>query len=501
MGIIQKSGFWTTVVNYTGAILGGVTLTILFPIFLTPEEVGLTNILKSAAMIFAQFCCIGNSNIVLRFFPFFKSDEKQYNGIFTLTLLITLAGTVITTLLYIFFQPAIIHYYEEQSSLFTQYSLLVIPISIFLVFHTLFSAWLRSSKMKIIVPAIYIDIVLRLLFIVAVFIYSLGCISFDTFIKLYALAFVVPGIGVFIYCRKLHILSFRIKIITPTIKEYFNPILKYGLFSLFAGIGTSLVVTIDSFMLGGMIGLTSIAIYSVANGLISTLQMPYRSFLSISSPLVAEYWQKNDMKSMQSLYQKFTLNIVVISLFFFLLIWHNLDALYLNVIQNPVYAAGKWVFFILFIGKIIDIATGLNCVILSTSKKYMWDLYFAILLIIIAVISNRLLIPIWGVNGAALATTLCVILLSVLKVLIVKIFFHIQPFTNKLWIVMGIGIATCLLISIIPVFLYWMLDVVMRCGLVLILFMLPVYLLKISDEINGSINRTLKMVFPKLKIE
>jgi O-antigen/teichoic acid export membrane protein len=254
-------------------------------------------------------------------------------------------------------------------------------------------------------------------------------------------------------------------------------------------------------MLGSMVGLASVGIYGVANGLISALQMPYRSFLIISSPLVAEYWAKNDMKSMQHIYQKFTLNIVIVSLFLFLLIWHNLDALFLNVIQNPIYAAGKWVFFILAIGKIIDIATGLNCVFLSTSKKYIWDLYFAIFLLVTAIISNRLLIPLWDIKGAALATTLCVILLSVLKVLIVKKFFHIQPFTNKLWIVLGIGIAAYLLISIVPVFLHWMLDVGMRCGLALVLFMLPVYLLKISDEINGSINRTLKMVFPKLKIE
>jgi O-antigen/teichoic acid export membrane protein len=252
-------------------------------------------------------------------------------------------------------------------------------------------------------------------------------------------------------------------------------------------------------MLAGMVGLAGVAIYGIANNLLSMLQMPYRAFSNISAPLVAEYWKKNDMKSMQILYQKFTLNIVIVSIFLFLLIWHNLDSLYL--IMPEIYAAGKWVFFILFIGKIIDIATGLNYVILSTSKKYVWDLYFAVFLIITAIISNWLFIPIWGINGAALATTLCVILLGVLKVLIVKKFFHIHPFTNKLWIVMGIGIASCLLISIVPVFLHWTLDIIMRCGLAIVLYMLPIYLLKISNEINSNINRTLKMFFPKLKIE
>jgi O-antigen/teichoic acid export membrane protein len=145
-------------------------------------------------------------------------------------------------------------------------------------------------------------------------------------------------------------------------------------------------------------------------------------------------------------------------------------------------------------------STGLNSVILSTSKKYVWDVYFAVFLIITAILFNRLLIPEWGINGAALATSICITLLSVAKILVVKKLFHIQPFTNKVWIVTLLGTAVCLLISFIPVFLHWMLDVVMRSGLVIILFILPVYLFKISDEINSSINKTLKIVFPKMKI-
>jgi len=494
MGIIQRSGFWTTVINYTGAIIGFVCTLLLFPILLEPDEVGLTNILKAASLIFMQFSCIGCGSITLRFFPFFRSGEKQFNGIFTLTLLVSLTGVIITTLLYIIFQPAIISYYQEGSPLFLQYSMLVIPIAIFLLFHTLFSAWLRSL-MKIIVPAIYFEVILRLLFIIAVLIYALGYISFDTFIKLYALSFAAPSIGLFIYCRRCNILTFNLKI-TPKIKEYFKPALKYGLFCLFAGMGGILVGTIDSMMLGSMVGLASVAVYGMANNLNSFLQMPYRSFSSISSPLVAEYWQKNDMKSMQTIYQKFTLNIVIVSLFLFLLVWLNLDSLYLNI-PNEIYATGKWAFFILFVGRFFDTATGLNFVILTTSKKYVWDLYFAAFLIVTAIISNRLFIPIWGINGAAFSTSVCIMLLSVFKVFIVKKFFHIQPFTNKVWIVILIGTATCLLISTIPVFLHWTLDVVMRCGLVLVLFMLPVYLLKISVEINSNINRVLNVFFKK----
>ena len=496
MGTIQKSGFWTTVVNYTGAVLGFICLSILYPKILDPDQVGLTQILKTVATMFAQFSCMGCGNIVLRFFPFFRSGEKQYNGIFTLTFLIALTGVIITTFLFFIFQADITGYYETRSPLFLNYTMLVIPIAIFLVFHSLFSAWLRSL-LRIIVPTIFFEIILRLMFIITVFIYVWFGLSFDIFITLYALCFAVPAAGLFFYSWKCGILSFRIKI-TSKIKEYSKPAIKYGLFCLFASIGTMVVGYIDSIMLCGMIGLTSVAVYGIANNILSVLQMPYRAFSSISAPMVAQYWQQNDMKSMKTIYQKFTLNMVIVSSFLFLLIWLNLDSFYLNMPE--VYAAGKWVFFILFIGRLFDIATGLNSIILNTSKKYAWDLYFTVSLIIIAVISNRLFIPIWEVNGAALATTICISILSIFRVLMVKKFFHIQPFTGKVWIVILFGAAVCLIIMFIPKFLHWTFDIVMRSGLVVILFLLPVYLLKISDEINGNINRVLKMFFPKLKI-
>jgi len=146
-------------------------------------------------------------------------------------------------------------------------------------------------------------------------------------------------------------------------------------------------------------------------------------------------------------------------------------------------------------------STGLNSVILSTSKKYVWDLYFAVFLIVSAILFNRLLIPIWGINGAALSTSICITLLSVSKIFVVKKLFHIQPFTYKVLVVTLLGAAVCILITIIPVFLHWTLDVIMRSSLIMILFMLPIYLFKVSGEINSGINKTLTTFFPKLKIQ
>jgi O-antigen/teichoic acid export membrane protein len=484
MGVIQRNSFWTTIINYSGAVLGFVCAIFLFPRFLSPDQVGLTNILKNAALLVSQFCLLGSSNVVLRYFPFFKFDGKKFNGIFTITLLITIIGIVLTTLLYFIFQPFIVEYYQTRSSLFVQYNLLVLPIALFIVFHTLLSTWLRSL-MNIIISAFYFEIILRVIFIVIILLYATDIMPFNVFLFLFVCSYSVPAIGLFIYCYRCKILTFRVKF-TDEMKRHIKPAITYGLFCLFAAIGSSLLVTIDSFMLGGMVGLASVAVYGIANNFINILNMPYRALSAISSPLIAEYWQTNDMEKMGVIYKKFTLNIIIITVLLFLAVWLNLDSIYQKMPE--IYTTGKWAFLILFIGKFIDMATGLNSIILSTSKKYFWDFYFILFLIVIAIVSNKLLIPVWGLNGAAIATTICVIILSVLKIWIVHQFFHIQPFTKKIWVVLLIGVITYFAINFIPIHLHWIFNIAIRCALLLLLFVLPVYLLKISEEFNSLIN-------------
>lgn len=494
-GIIQKNSFWTTIVNYIGVPIGFVSAVVLFPRILSPEEVGLTNVLRSASILLAQVASLGGANIVLRFFPFFKTGERQYNGIFALTFLISLCGIVFCAALYLLFKPYIVDYYLSQSPLFAQYCLLVIPMSAFIVFYSLFSAWLRSLK-RVIVSAVYIEIVLRCCALLSVLIYAAGVITFDTFIKLFVAGFAVPAIGLLIHCGRCGILTFRVKI-TEQIRTYFKPALKYGFFCLFASLGSALVLNIDTMMLGGHVGLEDVAVYGIAINFMSMLQMPYRAMLSISGPVVAEYWQGEEMAKMGRLYKTFSLNVVIITLALFLLVWVNIDTVYL--IMPPLYSTGKWALLILFAGRFVDIATGINSVILNTSKRYHWDLYLTAFLVVSAVVTNLIFIPLFGIEGAALATTISVVLLNVIRVLLVKHFFRIQPFTRHIFIVLSIAIAAWLAISLIPVLPHWTIDLLVRCAMVALLFVLPVYLLKLSSHFNEMIDGIFKELSGRIR--
>ncbi len=489
MGIIQKNGFWGTVISYIGVAMGFVGSVLLLPRLLTPDQVGLTNTMLVVAVILSQLSALGGSQIVIRFFPFFYDEEKgKYNGIFTLTFLISLAGVVLFSLLYIVFKDAVVEYYRAKSPLFVKYCMLVIPISVSMVFYNLLSAWLRSLY-KVIAATFYIEVVLKLFPILAVIVYALGYISFDALIWCYAFGFSIPAICLLVHCARLGMLTTKIKI-TPQIKTYVRPAIAYGIFCLFAGFGGTLVTQIDSVMIGGMIGLAQVAVYNIAAHFISVLHMPYRALTTISSPLVARYWKDGDMGAMQSLYTKFTLNILIITLWMFLLVWVNIDSVY--KLMPPFYATGKWVILILFVGRLVDVSTGLNGTILTMSRHYRWDLYTAAGLVLMAIGANMIFIPMWGIEGSAFATALSIVLINVVKLAVVYKVYRLQPFSRPMGSVMAISLAAWGVTALIPYVGSWTGDVAVRSVLVCLLFPLPVYAMKLSPDFNSMVDGVVK---------
>jgi len=102
-----------------------------------------------------------------------------------------------------------------------------------------------------------------------------------------------------------------------------------------------------------------------------------------------------------------SLDILIVGSFLFLLIWVNLDNIF--SLMPGSYSDGRYVFLFLGLARVMDMYSGLNGTILVTSKKYRYDFTFSLMLVALTVASNALLIPRWGMTGAALATMITVL--------------------------------------------------------------------------------------------
>src|SRR6185295_12421771 len=101
------------------------------------------------------------------------------------------------------------------------------------------------------------------------------------------------------------------------------------------------------------------------------------------------------------------------------------------------------------IGSVINMATGINNPIISTSSRYAWSLVFLIFLLVGSVILNILFIPRYGIEGAAIATGLSSTLYNLMKFIYIWKKFDMQPYdlsSLKTLFVIGIALGAGLLI-------------------------------------------------------
>ena len=77
MGVVIRQSFITTVLTYVGVVIGYVNVLILFPKFLTPEEIGLVRLIPSAAFLLLPLAQLGLAQCTVRYYPAF---EKKKNG-------------------------------------------------------------------------------------------------------------------------------------------------------------------------------------------------------------------------------------------------------------------------------------------------------------------------------------------------------------------------------------------------------------------------------------
>jgi O-antigen/teichoic acid export membrane protein len=488
MGIIKNDSIKITVISYLGAILGYVNKILLFPNFLTTEQVGLSNILISIAAIYAQFSALGTMNITLKFFPFYKDPGKGHNGFLFWSGALVSAGFTILTIFFLIFKTDIISYYGQKSPLLTEYYLYLIPLGLATLYYSLFDTYLRSL-FKTVVPAFVNEIGLRILITLCISLYAFKVIDFEQFVVIYILANSAPAFVLLVYIAFLKQLHIK-PVYSKTSKRLNRIIINYGLVSFVSNISNVLLANIDALMLAGMVNLHSTGIFTTVAFMSTIMMIPYRAMVKVSGPLVAEYWKNRHMDKMQQVYTKVSLVNAIIGMYIFLGLWENIGNIFYFMPEQ--YSTGKYVFLFLSLGRLFDMISGLNGVILVTSKKFKTDLLFTFVLITIAVVSNTFLIRLYDMDGAALATLVTLVSYNTLRLLYVKLSFGLQPFDKRIFIVLGAGAATAGILWLIPDLRNVYLNIIVRSTLVTLIFLGPVYLSRMSPELNSLFNKQIK---------
>lgn len=484
MGIVIRQSIKATIVNYVGAFIGFLTTMFVVTKFLRPEEIGLTKVIYEVSFLFASLAQLGTSASAMRFFPYFRDPEKNNNGFFFYLLTMPAIGSVVFLSLYYLFREPITDFFIRNSSLFVDYYNYVGILIVFLVFWMVFETY-SNLLMRIVIPKLIREIGVRLLLVTVYLLYAFHYFRLDGLVAGYIAVYGVAMLLTLWYVSRIGTLSVRhdFSFIDKPLRV---KILKYTLYLIAGTLGGTIISQLDIFMVSSQLGLSFTGVYTIAFYMAAVIEMPARSISTISAPLAAAALKENDLMKANELYKKVSLHQLIAGSTLFLLIWINIDNIFAIIPNGAVYETGKWVVFFIALSKLVTVTLNFGGTLISFSRYYYWGLYFTFFLVALTIYTNYLLIPLWGMSGAALATFLTCLISYSWQQWIVLRKVKGNPYTRNTFKQIG-------LIGFLFVVNYFLprwtdhpwVDGCYRTLVIGILWAVFIYCFRISEEINS----------------
>lgn len=496
MGVIKRQGVKTSFVAYFGVILGAVNTLWLYPRFLEKSEIGLIALLTNVSLIIAPLAQLGVNGIILKYYPYVKGDEKKSGSFLYFILLIPTIGFILAMASLFICRRLVIESFAENSSLFVDYLFALVPFSFILVGRNIADTFSRA-QLRIAMPKFFKEVALRLLIFILVIYYSIQSLSLDILVFGYISTFGVNLLLMLLYLRKLK--KIKIKF---TLSHLEKPLIResliYGLFIILSGFTGMIVTKIDSWMISSMLDLGNTGVYTIALYIGLAIEMPKRSLNLISLPIIGKSMKEGKIDEVAKLYSKSALIQLIIGSLLFICVWVNIDELFALIPNSKDFVIGKYVVLFISLAVLFDMSTGVNNEILLMSDYYKWNIVIMLFLIIIAIINNYLLIPIYGITGAAIATAISILLFNIVKFVLIYIKLKIQPFGKKNVISLTISIIVFVIGLSLPVLGNPYIDILYRTGIILLIYIPIHYKLKTSPDLNNMAKQILQKLHIKL---
>jgi len=494
MGIVFRQSIKTTIIIFSGAILGALS-TWLFT-FIDKQQYGFTRELLTQAVIVSQFLALGFNATMSVYIHRYDHDDRKRHTLIGLCLLVPLVACVIASAIYFVFPGHSIHalFQEQDQGLMWRYFIWLPLYGVFFVFQMIIEQYL-TAQMKIAQLSFIREIVLRLISIVLVLLFVFHYINFDVLL-------IGTVVGSLLSLGVLFLISMRTKDFgialhrkAFTNKEY-KEIFRFSFFHTLTAISIYLIGFLDMFLLGRFDkeGVRSVAVYAVGVFIISVVQIPARAMINAAYTNIAKEFTNGDMPLVRNLYGRLALNSLLASMLMAVIVCCNLNNAVAIMGKGGVtgtgYGAVIPVVLILLIGQLINIATGMNDQILSISKYYRVSFYLSASLVVVLSGLCIVLIPKYGVYGAAWSTTIALGLYNLGKYFFTWVKMGIQPLSKN---------TIRVIIANVPGFAagYFMpflfnnhtrpfvaLDATVRSALIVIIYIGMLFILKPSPDVR-----------------
>ena len=175
---------------------------------------------------------------------------------------------------------------------------------------------------------------------------------------------------------------------------------------------------IDIIMLGAIEGTAAVGIYAAIAGIAQLTAFVHQATLGVIGPTIATLYSQGKLKQLERLIQRSILAVFAFSL----LLGGSIIASskYLLLIFGSEFVLGATAMNILIGGQIFNALTGPVGLVLNMTGHQTKTAIATGLSASLNIILNALLIPRWGIVGAAIATTVSLIAINIIKVILLQ---------------------------------------------------------------------------------
>jgi len=485
LGIIGRQTIKSTIYIYVGAVIGFYVRAHLFPEFLTPAQIGVLALLVSYGSIYAQVAMLGFDHATIRYFPYFR-DQSGHGGFLSLYLIIAFIGFLISWLVLELVGILAI----DQQSDFADYYYLCVPLTLALLFFNVLDKYntvLYNASTGVLLREFVHRILVLLILIPLIY----GVVSFNQFTQFYIGAFLFMAVlmAAFVMLRGEFYLDLNFRSVESGMIRAMAGI---SVFGFATGLTNVVNLQINNIMIDWFYDESHTGIY-ITNFFFATLILiPSRGLSKIAPTMISDAFKDRRIDQIANIQAKSTINQQLIAVLVFIGLCINLPNIY--QILPETYAEGKWVIVYTGLANVIQMTAGVSTAIIGFSSYYRYNTYLSIAQLLLLVLLNLALLPVLNISGAAIATLISILILNLIRFIILKNKFNIQPYQKRhLWIIC-IGLICLGLNQLIPVQDNYIMDILLRSSVITVLFVLPNYFLITSQQLNDNLNKILEVL-------
>lgn len=418
----KKMTIYATVFFSMVTIVLGFLITILKTKTLTTTEIGILALFNSFASIGNIIGLFGFSQSIIKNVPFLSKSQGHQSGFIIISFSVVTVLLLLLTLTLLILKPFITSFFDSQ--MFNDYyhyiPIIITITSLSLLADSVFKVYekpLISQIITNIFKPIGNIFILLLIFILD--------INFKQYLNYYLV--IITTSLFFQLFLIIKFVSFKKNDYGFLDSKFIKSVILFNSFMLFSGITHLLNNQIDTLMIGSMLSTSDVGIYSITIIIGNLVGLTSQGLTRFTHTRVSKLIEKNDVKTLEIEYKRIGdfQFLVAILLFSGILLYAKT---FLSLFGDA-YSRASLVAVIIGFSYVVDGITSFCGGIIGYSRLFKFDIIMESFLIIGNITLNYLLIPIMGIFGAAIATSITLIAYNIIKVVIVKKYFDILPFS------------------------------------------------------------------------